>query len=92
MSDAVRLRETLARLRTELAVLDADDTEHRRLLRGAIDDIEARLDATDPDWKPEDHDGYADQLRDAEASFASDHPKIAAAVRGVLDALHSFGI
>ncbi len=90
-----RLRRTLSDLRAELDALDPIDSEERSMLGDAVADIQAKLHDAEAAYEPADegeHEGFTAQLRDAEASFADSHPKLSAAVRGVLEALRQFGI
>lgn len=82
-----RLRETLAELRQELARTDAADHDARERVQAAAREIEAWLERAEA---PE--DSLAERLREAVVRFEEDHPRLAATVQRVVDALADLGI
>ncbi len=86
-----QLREHLEHLHSELARTEAVDDRSRELLGEVLGDIQTLLDrpGPDPGQEPE---GLVERLRDATRQVEETHPKLAAAVGRVMDALSNLGI
>ena len=82
-----RLRETLQELRAELARSDAGDAETRESVQATALEIDAWLERPEP---PE--ESWSDRLRIGVARFEKEHPRLAATLQRVVDALSDLGI
>lgn len=91
--DIQKLRDTLARLQTDLDAAEARDPEVRAMLGGALERISAKLQAREAGAPlvvvvPDD----SDDLTAVAQKFEAEHPTLAATLRGVVDSLASMGI
>ena len=86
-----QLREHLEELHSELASTEAVDDRSRELLGEVLGDIQTLLDRSGPDQDQE-PEGLVERLRDATRQFEETHPKLAAAVGRVVNALSNLGI
>jgi hypothetical protein len=84
------LRQTLESLHQELSNTRSVDRESRELLTTVMQDIAQVLDRS---HRSADTEGsVGDQLEEVAVRFESDHPRLASAVRSVIDALAKAGI
>ena len=81
-----RLRELLQDLHEELSRGENVDEEAETLLRECMDDIHTAL-GEPVDEGAGGHAGLQDRLRESVDHFEQDHPRLALAVRRVMDAL-----
>jgi len=86
-----QLREHLEELHSELASTEAVDDRSRELLGEVLGDIQTLLDRSGPD-RDQEPEGLGERLRDATRQFEETHPKLAAAVGRVVNALSNLGI
>lgn len=92
MSDAEKLRQTLAELHQELATVEVKDPEVRDMLIRTLREISQQLTAElGQPPAPADADP-ADLLRAAARQFEVDHPALASTLEGLVDALARMGI
>jgi hypothetical protein len=85
-----KLQATLDELESELHSLDSLDLHTRELLEEAAREIQAALDARDPDqFEPH---SIAEQLQEAARRFESSHPTLSAIVGRMIDVLAQMGI
>lgn len=84
------LRHTLEELHAELEAAGTLDPEARAMLRSAAQEIRHALDAgtTTAESEP----SLGDRLEESTRHFEATHPKVAEAVRRVIDALAALGI
>jgi hypothetical protein len=87
--DHARLRSLLAELHRELGSADRLDAESRRLVEQVLADVD-RLEAGPP--ADRDEAGADDVLRDLVLKLEADHPRLAATVGQLADALGRLGI
>lgn len=83
--DRDRLRSLLAELHRELGTADRLDAESRALVEQVLADVD-RLDAPPTSSAPD------DALRDLVLRLETEHPRLAAAIGQVADALGRIGI
>ncbi|MCC7410139.1 MAG: DUF4404 family protein [Gammaproteobacteria bacterium] len=79
----------LARLRTELAELDASDDETRARIIGIIDALERKLEHPDD---TEHDENLLDSVRGAVEHFEVSHPRATAIVNQIMMTLGNLGI
>ena len=91
--DRARLRSLLAELHRELGSADRLDEESRRLVEQVLADVD-RLEAGPPaDPAPDRDEPSADDiLRDLVLKLEAEHPRLAATVGQLADALGRLGI
>jgi hypothetical protein len=87
--DHARLRSLLAELHRELGSADRLDAESRRLVEQVLADVD-RLEAGPP--ADRDEAGADDVHRDLVLKLEADHPRLAATVGQLADALGRLGI
>lgn len=94
MHDEVqKLRETLATLHAELGAVESGDPEVRGMLRAALQDISAKLEARGAEASaPAIAGPVNEELAEAARVFEVEHPTLAATVRSVIEALARAGI
>jgi hypothetical protein len=84
------LRHTLDELHAELEAAGTLDPEARAMLRSAAREIQHALEAGAP--APAGEASLGDRLEESTRHFEATHPKVAEAVRRVIDALAALGI
>lgn len=92
MSDADKLRQTLADLHQELATADAKDPEVRDMLVRTLRDISHQLTADLGGPPPPADAEPVELLRAAARQFEVDHPALASTLESLVDALARMGI
>lgn len=88
MSDQ-KLKELLARLRSELETADQVDSETIELVRELDEDIHRLVES---DAASGDFDSVVDRANSIETRFAVDHPVAERFLREIIDALAKVGI
>ena len=78
-----RLRELLQGLHEELGRTEHLDPEVEAALRGVMQDVRSALDRA----ASEEHEGLRERLSETVDHFADDHPRLALAVRRMLDVM-----
>jgi hypothetical protein len=86
-----RIKVLLTQLREEIQNTDIDD-ELEQLLAGLDQDIESAIDDNAAVDAVVDIEDVVDRAKELEASFASEHPTAARAVREAIDLLVRMGI
>ncbi|REJ69645.1 MAG: DUF4404 family protein [Planctomycetota bacterium] len=86
--EAEKLHATLDELKAELAAVEQDDPEVRRLLEAALADIQAKLSGDEPSEEP----SLVERLSDAAQHYEESHPNLSGMLGGVIDALSRMGI
>lgn len=89
--ERAKLTETLEAVHRELASSEQVDPQARDLLQELLGDIQRLLDEPSGARARED-EGLGDRVTDVAATFEADHPRLAATVRQVIDALATMGI
>lgn len=87
---ATQLRETIAKLRHEIVAGAPVRSEQVETLREALEEIEALLEADEAEASA--GAPILERLSEAEAGFEGSHPKVASALRAVVNALSRLGI
>ena len=86
-----RIKELLTQLREEIRNTDIDE-ELEQLLAGLDEDIESAIDPAAGVDSVIDIEDVVDRAKELEASFATEHPTVARAVREAIDLLVRMGI
>lgn len=87
-----RLRQLLRELHDELERTDSVEADSRRLLTSTMQDVQALLERSDGGATDGEHGTLGAALRDATLQFEGEHPKLAALLGRVVDALSQIGI
>jgi hypothetical protein len=90
MAPLSRLKESVDHLNEQLANADHLGDAERQSLESLLAEVARVLDRED-DYEP-DHEGLAEQLREATEDFEEAYPRLTHAVGRVIDALSGLGI
>lgn len=89
MTEDVRIREDIERLRAEIEGLDGADQATREKLRQLVEDLEGRLEHA---GQPSGHEDLTDQLRDTMLQFETSHPTLTGILNDIMIKLANMGI